>query len=51
MYSLKALTYVMQQVHYNPKLELVVGMDACTYGIGLVLSHKMPCGEEKPILF
>jgi hypothetical protein len=36
-------------VHFNPDLKLVLASDASNYGIGAVLSHKMPDGTERPI--
>ena len=36
-------------VHFNPDLELIIASDASNYGIGAVLSHKMPDGTERPI--
>ena len=36
---------------YNPELPLVVDSDASSVGLGGVLSHIMPNGEEKPIEF
>jgi len=40
-------------VHFNPKLEIRLACDAstCNYGIGAVLSHKLPNGQEKPVGF
>ena len=38
-------------VHYNPDLPLRLAADASAYGIGAVISHVMPNGEERPIAF
>ncbi|XP_024154359.1 uncharacterized protein K02A2.6, partial [Oryzias melastigma] len=37
--------------HYNAELPLRLACDASPYGVGAVLSHVMPDGEEKPISF
>lgn len=37
--------------HYNPGLPVALACDASSYGIGCVLSHIMPNGEERPIAF
>ena len=37
--------------HYNPQLPIIVSSDASAYGIGSVLSHRMPDGSEKPVAF
>lgn len=38
-------------VHYNLDLELRLTTDASSVGIGAILSHKFPTGEDKPIAF
>jgi len=37
--------------HFNPKLPLQLACDASPYGVGAVISHIMPSGEESPIAF
>ena len=37
--------------HFDDKLPLVLACDASPYGLGAVLSHRMPNNEEKPIGF
>ena len=37
--------------HFDPSLEIIVACDASDYGIGAVLSHKMPNGSERPVAF
>ena len=49
--SKQLLTSVKVLVHYDQRLDLVVAGDASAYGIGAVLSHKMPNGEERPVAF
>lgn len=36
---------------YNPQLPLVLAVDAAPEGVGAVLSHLYPNGEEKPIQY
>ncbi len=38
-------------VHYDPQLSLTLACDASAYGIGAVLQHTMPNGEEHPIAY
>jgi hypothetical protein len=38
-------------VHYDPNVALVLATDASPYGLGVVLSHVMPDGSERPIAF
>ena len=33
-------------VHFNPEFELVLACDTSPYGVGAVLTHKMPDGSE-----
>ena len=37
--------------HYDPAMPLKLACDAFAYGLGVVLSHVLPSGEEKPIAF
>nr|XP_024658736.1 uncharacterized protein K02A2.6-like [Maylandia zebra] len=37
--------------HYNPELPLRLACDASPYGVGAVLSHVMPDGQERPIAY
>uniref|UniRef100_A0A674DXY4 ribonuclease H n=1 Tax=Salmo trutta TaxID=8032 RepID=A0A674DXY4_SALTR len=50
----KAKTALAQSealTHFNPNLPLQLPCDALPYGIGAVVSHIMPSGEERPIAF
>ncbi|RXN38376.1 putative protein K02A2.6-like protein [Labeo rohita] len=38
-------------VHHDPQLPLTLACDASAYGIGAVLQHTMPNGEEHPIAY
>ena len=38
-------------VHYNPRLPIVVSSDSSPYGIGSVLTHRLPDGSERPVAF
>ena len=37
--------------HYDTNLPIRLAADASAYGIGAVLSHVLPTGEEKPVAF
>ena len=37
--------------YYNPELPLRLAGDASAYGIGAVISHLMPDGSERPVVF
>ena len=37
--------------HFDDRLPLILACDASPYGLGAVLSHRMPSGEEKPVGF
>ena len=45
------ITSEMVLTHYDPNLPVTLACDASSYGLGCVLSHVMPNGEEKPIAF
>ena len=38
-------------MHFNPELPITQAVDASSYGLGAVLSHIMPTGEERPIAY
>ena len=38
-------------VHFDDSLPLILTCDVSPYGLGAVLLHKMPDGEEKPVGF
>ena len=37
--------------HYDPNLPLKLAVDASQYGVGAVISHVLPGGDERPIAF
>lgn len=37
--------------HYDPEMKLRLACDASPYGVGVVISHVLPSGEEQPITF
>lgn len=45
------ITSDMVLTHYDPDLPVTLACDASSYGLGCVLSHIMPNGQEKPIAF
>ena len=47
--SKEHLTSPKLLVHFNPKLPLVLAVDASPYGVGAVLAHINERGEEQPI--
>ena len=38
-------------MHFDPSYSIVVHADASPYGLGVVFSHKMPDGTERPVCF
>ena len=47
----KLLTTSSVLVHYDTSLPMRMAADASAYGIGAVISHVLPNGDEKPIAF
>ena len=47
----EALSSAAVLMHYDPKLPLILTTDASAYGIGAVISHICPNGEERPIAY
>ena len=47
----EALQASSVSVHYDTDLPLVLAADASSYGVGAVISHMLPSGEEKRIAF
>lgn len=47
----KALVQAPLLVHYDPDIPITLAGDASAYGVGAVISHKMPDGMERPIAF
>ena len=45
------LTEAPVLAHYDPQLPITLAADASPYGVGAVISHTMPDGEEKPIAY
>ena len=37
--------------HYDPDLPIIIQTDACENGISGIMSHIMPNGEERPVMF
>lgn len=47
----ESLTSDKVLVHYDLNLPVTLACDASAYGMGAVIQHKMPSGEERPIAF
>lgn len=38
-------------MNYNPELPILLACDSSSYGVGAVLSHRLPDGSYRPIAF
>ena len=47
----KSLVEAPLLAHYDQDLPIALAGDASTYGVGAVISHKMPDGTERPLAF
>jgi len=47
----KLLTVSPVLAHYDPSLPMRMAADASSHGVGAVISHTFPNGEEKPIAY
>ena len=44
--------FVHETISHIPRtLDLILSVDASAYGVGAVLSHRMPDGDKKPVGF
>jgi hypothetical protein len=50
-YIKNVLTSAKVFVHYDPSKPIIVACVASAYGVGAVLSHTMPDGTERPVIF
>ena len=46
-----ALSSASVPAHYHPEIPLQLVADASAYGVGAVISHVYPHGEEHPIAY
>ncbi|XP_060603332.1 uncharacterized protein K02A2.6-like [Ruditapes philippinarum] len=47
----KMITSDLVLVNYDPDLPVILACDASSFGLGAVLSHRLPNGTERPIAF
>ena len=47
----QSLVHAPVLAHYDPQLPLILAGDASAYGMGAVISHKLPDGSERPVAF